>query len=192
MILPVFVESFLHIAQVISRIGIKIAVRKFSRTFRLVSRLSLARSMSPASRSMKSFFGFGQIADAGHVDRDDADGAGQGIRAEKAAAAHVELAVVDAQAAAHAARIFGIHVGIDEIGKVRHAVFRGHLPQVGHIGIVPVEIPRDAVGGNREGENPSPGVAFRHDLQKRLVEQIEFLLEFTIGFLLGLPPIITC
>ena len=67
-------------------------------------------------------------ADPRQVDRDNADRAGQGIGAEEAATAFFQFAVVDPEPAAHAARIFRVHIGIDEVGEIRNPVFRGHLP----------------------------------------------------------------
>ena len=107
-----------------------------------------------------------------------------GIGTEQSAASHLQFPVVDAQAAAHAARVFRIHVGIDEIGKIRHPVFGGHFPQVGHVGIVPVKVLCNAVGGNGKRKHPALGVTFSHHLQKRFVKQIQFFLKILVGFFL--------
>ena len=43
--------------------------------------------------------------------------------APKAAAAFLQLAVINAQTATHRPGVFRIHIGINEVGKIRNAIF---------------------------------------------------------------------
>ena len=121
------------------------------------------------------------MADPREVDGHYADGAGQGVGAEKTAAALEQLAVVQPQAAAHGTGVFRRHVRIDEVGEVGDAVFAGHLPNGFQVGVVPVEILGDVIGGDGEGEDATLGVAFDHHLGKGPVKGVHLRLELAVS-----------
>ena len=70
-----------------------------------------------------------QVAQAGHVDRDDAYGARELGRAEQTVAPLQELAQVELEAAAHRADHARVELGVDEVLEVGQAVLRGHIEQ---------------------------------------------------------------
>ena len=49
-----------------------------------------------------------------------------------------------------------------------------------------MEVFGDVIGGDGEGEDATFGVAFFHDFEEGLVDEVHFFLEFTVGFFLGL------
>ena len=93
-----------------------------------------------------------QVAQARHVEGDDADGAGEFRGPEQAVAALEEFAQVQLEAAAHGADHVRVEVGVDEVLEVGQTVFGGHLEETVSIGGVPVEVGGDVVGGDGEGE----------------------------------------
>ena len=112
----------------------------------------------------------------------------KGMGAEEAAPSLFEFPVIDPEPAAHAARIFGVHVGIDEIREIGNAVLGRHLPKIIEILVLPVKVLGDVIGRDWESENPSLRVPFCHHLQEGLVEEIHLVLEFLVGFLPDLAP----
>ena len=126
-------------------------------------------------------------SEPGHVYGDHADGAGERIGAEKSASAFSQFPVVQAQPAAHWARVLGFHVGIYKIGKIRYAVFGRHLPDRVKLGVVPVKIAGDIICGDREGENPPLWVALKHDFGECAVYHGHLFLELSVCFFLYLP-----
>ena len=123
-----------------------------------------------------------QVGDPGQVDGHHAHGAGGLAGAEVAAGLLPQLPQVQPQAAAHAAHVTGLHVGVDVVGEVGGAVLGGHLeqqPVVLRVG--PVEVPGDGVGGDGVLEAPAVGVALGHDLDERLVHHVHFLLAVAVG-----------
>ncbi len=123
----------------------------------------------------------GEVAQARHVDGDHADRTGLGVRAEETAAALVQLALVQPQPAAHRTGVIRAHVGVDEVREVRDAVFRGHFPQFLQAGAFPVEILRDVVGRDREGEDTALRVALGHHFEEGVVDHVHLFLELTVG-----------
>ena len=118
----------------------------------------------------------GQIGDPGQIDRDHSHASRALAGAEKAACLLAQLPQIQAQAAAHAAHITGLHVGIDIIGKIRRAVLGCHLKQQPVVFIVgPVEIPCDGISGNGVLKPSSVRVSLDHGLDERPVDQIHLL-----------------
>ena len=118
----------------------------------------------------------GKIPYPRHIDRNDADGAGRFARTEETARFFPEFSEVEAQSAAHAADVAGLHVGVDVVGKIRSAVFGGHLEQQFVVlGLRPVEVPGNRVSGNGILEASAVGVALYHGFDKRFVYHIHFL-----------------
>ena len=130
------------------------------------------------------FFRRGDEGGAGEIEGDDADGAGQRIGAEKTAAAPAQFAVVETQAAAHGAGVLGVHVGVDEVGKVGDAVLGGHLPDRLQARVVPVEVAGDVVGRDGEGEDAAGSIAGHHHFAEGAVEKIHLRLEVAVAGLL--------
>src|SRR3989338_1404831 len=109
------------------------------------------------------------------------------MRSEESSAALYQVAVVYAQAAAHGARVFRIHVRADEVGEIRYAVLRRRLPKRCKRRVVPVEVAGDVVGGDGKGKYSSGSVAVAQYLHERAVEYVHLLLKFAVAFLLHLP-----
>ena len=132
-------------------------------------------------------FIFGKIRNTGQIDGHNAHGAGRLAAAEEAAALFPQFPEVQAQAAAHAAHVAGLHVGVDVVGEVRRAVFGGHLkeqPVVLRLG--PVKVLGDGIGGDGILEAAAVGVAFDHDLDECLVDHVHLRLAVAIGKTHGL------
>ena len=124
----------------------------------------------------------GQIRNARQVDGDHADGTGGFAGAEEAAGLLAKLAQVQTQAAAHAAHVGRLHVGVDVVGEVRGAVLGGHFKeQTVVFRFAPVEVAGDGIGGNRILETAAVGVAFDHDLDERLVDHVHLALAVAVG-----------
>ena len=124
----------------------------------------------------------GQIRDAGQVDGDHADGAGGLAGAEEAAGLLAQLAQVQTQTAAHGADVAGLHVGVDVVGEIGGAVLGGHLEEeLVVLGLAPVEVAGDGVGGDGVLEAAAVGVALDHDLDEGLVHHVHFLLAVAVG-----------
>ena len=140
------------------------------------------------AHALKEFaFRLAEVADAGQVDGDDADGTRVGVGAEQTAAALSQLADVEAQTAAHADRVLGVEIGVDVVCKVRNAVLAGDLHEgVDHVA-VPVELLGDVDGGDGESEHSALGIALEHDVAERLVEDVHLLLELFVRLVLDLP-----
>ena len=118
-----------------------------------------------------------KVSDAGHIDRNYADGACGLAGAKEAAGFLAQLSQVKAQSAAHGADIAGLHVRVDVVGEIGRAIFCRHLEQeLIVLGLFPVKISGNGVSGDRILESSSVGVAFDHDLDEGLVHHIHFLL----------------
>ena len=127
-------------------------------------------------------FILGKVCDAGQVDGHNAHRAGRLAAAEEAAAFLAQFPQIQPQAAAHAAHVAGLHVGIDVVGEIGRAVFGGHFKeQVVVFRLRPVEILRDGISGNGILKTAAVGVALDHDLDKRFVDQIHLCLAVTVG-----------
>ena len=95
----------------------------------------------------------------------------------------------EAQAAAHAAHVARLHIRVDVVGKVGGAVLAGHLEQQAVVlGVRPVEVFRDGIGGDGVLEAAAVGVPFDHDLDERLVDHIHLFLAVLILEVLLLAP----
>ena len=132
-------------------------------------------------------FILGKIGNTGQIDGHNPHGAGRLAAAEEAAALFPQFPEVQAQAAAHAAHVAGLHVGVDVVGEIRHAVFGGHLkeqPVVLRLG--PVEVLGDGIGRDGILEAAAVGVAFDHDLDECLVDHVHLRLAVAIGKVHGL------
>ena len=128
------------------------------------------------------FFRLAQVCDAGQVQGYHADGAGAFAGAEEAAGFLAQFPQVQTQAAAHAAHIRGLHVGVDVIGEVGRAVFGRHFKQETVIFRgAPVKLFGNGIGRNRVLEAASVGVAFDHGLDERLVHHFHFFLAVIVG-----------
>ena len=129
----------------------------------------------------------GYISHAGKVEGDYADGTGALTGSEVTAAFFSQLAQVEAETAAHGADIGRLHVRVYIIGKIRGAVFGGHLKEEAVVlGLAPVKVPGDGIGRDRILETASVGVAPDHDLDEGLVDHVHFLLAVAVGEILGL------
>ena len=132
-------------------------------------------------------FILGKVRDAGQIDGHDAHGAGGLAAAEEAAAFLAQLPQIQPQTAAHAAHIAGFHIGIDIVGEIRRAVFGGHLKeQAVVLRLGPVKILGDGIGGDGILEAAAVGVAFDHDLNKGLVDEVHLRLAVAVGEVHGL------
>ena len=133
------------------------------------------------------FGAIGKICDPGHIDGHNTYGAGGFTASEEAAGFFAQLPQVQTQAAAHAAHVAGLHVAVDVVGKIRRAVFGGHLKEQAVVLLVrPVEILRDGIGGNGVLKAPAVGIALNHDFDEGLVHHIHFrlaVLVFEVHFL---------
>jgi hypothetical protein len=69
-----------------------------------------------------------QVPEARQIERDDTDGTGERVRPEQPAAAVPELAHVEAQTAAHAARVVRRQLGGHQVRETREAEAPGRLP----------------------------------------------------------------
>ena len=124
----------------------------------------------------------GEVGQARHVQRHHADGAGGLAGAEEAAGLFAQLAQVQTQTAAHGAHVGGLHVGVDVVGEVGRAVLGGHLEeQLVVLGLGPVEVTGDGVGGDGVLEAAAVGVALDHDVDEGLVDHVHFLLAVAVG-----------
>ena len=124
----------------------------------------------------------GQIGDAGQVDGDHAHTAGGLAGAEEAAGLLPQLPQVQAQAAAHAAHVGGLHVGVDIVGEVGGAVLGGHLKEeliIFRLG--PVEVLGDGVGGDGVLEAPAVGIALNHDLDEGFIDHVHLFFAVAVG-----------
>ena len=129
----------------------------------------------------------GKVRDAGQIDGHDAHRAGGLAAAEEAAAFLAQLPQIQPQAAAHAAHVAGLHVGVDVVGEVGRSVFGGHLkeqPVVLRLG--PVKVLGDGIGRDGILEAAAVGVAFDHDLDECLVDHVHLRLAVAIGKAHGL------
>ena len=73
-----------------------------------------------------------------------------------------QLPQIQPQAAAHAAHVTGLHVGVDIVGEIGRTVFGGHLKeQAVVLRLGPVEILRDGIGGDGVLEAAAVGIAPR-------------------------------
>ena len=123
-----------------------------------------------------------EIGDAGQIDGDDADAAGALAGTEESAGFLAQLPQVQAQAAAHAAHVARLHVGVDIIAEIGGAVLGGHLEQqLVVLGLAPVEVAGDGIGRDRVLEAAPVGVALDHQLDEGLVDHVHFLLALAVG-----------
>jgi hypothetical protein len=128
-ILPVGAVLLAHFAEVEAGVRIKPLAGEALQQFALYFQACFGRVHKAAEDGHKLFLCLGGKADAGHVDGDHTDRARERVCAKEPAAAFDEVAVVYAQAAAHTARVFRVHVRVYKVGKVRDAVFGRRLPQ---------------------------------------------------------------
>ena len=122
-----------------------------------------------------------QIPQAGAVQSDHSQGAGLLGGAKQAIAAFEQLAQIQLQAAAHGADHIGFQLGVNEVLEVGQAIFGRHGKQALGIRAVPVKIPGDVVGGNREGEGTATGIALAHDFDIGLVDHVHFGLQIPVA-----------
>ncbi|MCY1226738.1 hypothetical protein D9M72_389840 [compost metagenome] len=122
-----------------------------------------------------------QVAQARTVDGHHADRAGLLGRAEQAVAALEQFAQVQLQAAAHGADHVRLQVGIDEVLEVGQPVARRHLEQRLGVGMVPVEVRRDVVGGDRESKGAPARIALHHHLDVGAVDHVHLRLQVAVG-----------
>ena len=117
------------------------------------------------------------VSDSRHIDGHHAHGAGALAGAEESACFLAQLPEVQAETAAHAADIAGLHVAVDVVGKVRRSVLGCHLKQKTVVLCIrPVKIIGNGVSGNGVLESASIGIAFNHGFNERLVNQVHLLL----------------
>ena len=122
-----------------------------------------------------------QVAKARAVDRHHAQGARLLGGTEQAIAPLEQFAQVQLQSAAHGADHVRLEFRIDEVLEVGQAVAGRHLEQALRIFAVPVEIGRDVVGGDGEGEHAALGVARHHDLDVGAVDHVHLHLQVAIA-----------
>ena len=175
-------EVVLKGAEIVLRVGIKPGVEELGDN----GALGLERAGRDVHHVVEPLIelvlGLGEIGDARHVDRHDADRAGALAGAEEAAGFLAQLAQIQPQTAAHRAHVARLHVGVDVVGEVRRAVLGGHLEEKAVVlGLAPVKILGDGVGRDRVLEAAAVGVALGHDLDERLVHHVHFLLAVAVG-----------
>ncbi len=184
MIAPIGAAALLDILEIIPGIWIQ---SKFGQSFNEAA-FELQAFFGQIHKTIqffkKFFFIFGSVAKTRHINGDYADRTGHRIGTKKSAAALIELAIVETQAAAHAPSIIRTHVRIDEIGEIRHAVFGSHFPNRVQGLILPIKIFGNIIGRNRKGKHPVLRITFTHHFGKSLVDHIHFFLELTVFFLL--------
>ena len=124
----------------------------------------------------------GEIGKARHVEGNDADGTGGFAASEEASGFLPEFAEVEAETAAHGAHVGWLHIGVDVVGEVRGAVFRGHGEEkLVVLGRGPVEIASDGIGWDRILESTSVGVAFDHGFDEGAVDHSHLFFAIAIG-----------
>ncbi len=74
-----------------------------------------------------------------------------------------------------------LQVGVQEVLEVRQPVPGRHLEQPLGVGVVPVEIGRDVVRRDGEGEGAALGIAGHHDLDVGAVDHVHLGLEVAVG-----------
>lgn len=185
MVFPVLPESFSDIAEVELGIGIESLFGELLDDFSFYLEAFLGDIHQAIETLEEIFFIFGEVADSREIHGDDADRAGQGVRAKESAAALSELAIIETKPTTHTSRVVGAHIGIDEVREIGDAVFGGHFPERLIRGILPVKIFGDIVGWNGEGEDASRGVALAHHFREGAIDHCHFGGEFTIRFFLG-------
>ena len=122
-----------------------------------------------------------EICYSRHIDGDNADRTGRFAASEEAAGFLSQLTQIEAETAAHAADVARLHVAVDVVGEIRCAVLRGHLEEQAVIlGLGPVEITCDGIGGNGVLEASAVGVAVDHYLNERLVYHVHLGLAVLI------------
>ena len=169
-------------AEVAAGVGIETLVQQLGDDVAL----DLQRTGSDVHHAVKTCIellgGLGEIGNTGHVDGNDTDGAGGLTAAEEAAGLLAKLAQVKTETAAHGTHVGGLHVGVDVVGEVGGAVLGGHFKQeLVVLGLAPVEVPGDGVGGDGVLEATAVGVALDHDLDEGLVDHVHFLLAVAVG-----------
>ena len=122
------------------------------------------------------------ICQTRHIDGHNTDRTGGFTRAEESTALLTKLAQIQAEAAAHAANITGLHIGVDVVAEVGSTVLCGHLKQKTIVLCIrPVEVSGDGVGGDRILEATPIGVALDHDLNEGFIDHVHFLLAVAIS-----------
>ncbi len=123
----------------------------------------------------------GLVGEGGDIDGHDADRAGGLAAAEVAARLLTQLAQVKPQAAAHGAHVAGLHIAVDVVGEVGGSVLGGHLEQEAVVlGVRPVEITGDGVGGDGVLEAATVGIPLDHGLDEGLVDNVHLALAILV------------
>ena len=123
----------------------------------------------------------GKVSDAWDVEGDDTDGTGGFARTEEATRLLTEFTQVETETAAHGADVAWLHIGVDVVGEIWSAIFRGHLEEkLVVLGFRPVEILGDGIGWDWILEAAAVRVAFDHGLDEGFVDHRHFLFAITI------------
>ena len=141
-----------------------------------------SRNIHHVVKSLEEIFlVLSKVCDSGHVDGNNTDRTGALTASKEATRLLTQLAEVQAQTAAHTANVGGFHIAVYVVGEVRSSVFGGHLKQeLVVLGLRPVKVTGDGIGGNGILESASVSVALDHDLDKRAVDHIHFLLTVAV------------
>ena len=122
MIYPVLPGVPLYVAQPMLRVRIKTLFGLGLDNLSLNLERRHANPDLPAQLFLEFLLGFDQVPNAGQIDREHANGTGEGAASEKPTAAQPQLGHVQAQPAAHGYCIFRREVRIDVVGKVWNPV----------------------------------------------------------------------
>ena len=183
-VFPVLTKGLLDVPQIDLAVGIESHLGEALEHLALDHQALFGR-IHPCRKAFEELrLAVGFIARSWQIDRHNPDRAGEGVGTEEPASTYVEGPLVQPESAAHAPHVIGIHIGIDEVRKVRNAVLCSHLPDGLVQRILPREVLGDIVSGNRKGKGSSARISLAHGLCKGLVEHVHLVLEILVRFIL--------
>ena len=168
-------------AEIAARVRIQTLVHELGYNIALDFERARRNVHEPVEPRVKILFVFRKIRYARHVDRNNADRTRALAASEEPARLFAQFAQVEAQTATHTAYIRRLHVRVDIVGEVRRAVFSRHFKQQAVVLVIrPIEVAGNGIRGYRILESSAVGVALDHDLDKRLIDHVHFLLAILV------------
>ena len=183
-VFPILLKTLTDILQIKASVWIKTAVCVCFQYLALDLQGGHGDGKHSLQPGKEILFVLSQKTDARQIQGYHSDRAGQRVRAKEPASTCFQFTRIQAQTAAHAARVIGIHIAIHEVREIGNAIFSSGFPQIIQGGIFPVKPFGNVICRDGESEDAAFGIAFGHHFQEGFVKDVHFWLKIAVASIL--------